>query len=112
MQLLIHTENDIKFLQGKFVIQLDFEKPDFELVDFKWEFAKEKRLYMVSGYGFVDLFGNKRDYETFEKFKNVFNNYLFEHMIKEGKKDGGRFHRLLTNKELNYLVEKLKLENY
>lgn len=33
-------------------------------------------------------------------------------MIARGITDGGRHHRLLTKKELEYLFEKIKEENY
>lgn len=112
MQTVIHTEKDLRNLQGKFVLCVDSTKPDKELMDLGWDFAKEKRLKMVIGIGFVDLYGYAKQYESFEEFKAIFNKYLFQHMIKEGKTDGGRFHRLLTNRELDYLLEKMKEENY
>lgn len=112
MQLIIRTEEDLKALQGKFVLQISKESPDKTLMDFDWYFVKEKRLRLVSKTGFIDLYGKRTDYETFEKFKNVFNHYLFDHMIKEGKTDGGRFHRLLTSRELDFLLQKIKEENY
>ena len=112
MQLIIHTETDVNKLQGKFVLQVDNEQPDMTLMDCRWDFAKAKRIRMVVGFGFVDLFGMQTRYDSYEKFKNVFNHYLFDHMIAEGKTSGGRFHRLLTNAELSYLFEKIKEENY
>ena len=110
--MIIHTEQDLRMLQGKFVLQIDIEKPDMKLMDFNWGFVKEKRLKLVSGTGFIDLFGYRSDYEDFETFKNILNKYLFKHMIKEGKTDGGRFHRLLTSDELSFLFDKIKSENY
>ena len=112
MQMLIHTEGDLKKLQGKFILQVNIETPDMQLMDFNQEFAKSNRLRLVSGFGIVDLYGYRNDFKDFEAFKNFFNKYLFNHMIQVGKTDGGRFHRLLTNKELSYLFEKIKLENY
>lgn len=112
MRMTIQTEKDLQMLQGKFVLQINTDEPDKTLMDFKWGFAKEKRLKFVCGKGFTDLYGYVDNYETFEKFQRIFNNYLFDNMIKEGKTDGGRFHRLLTNKEFDYLLQKLKEENY
>ena len=112
MKFIIQTKKDLELLQGKFVIQIDDSKPDKTLMDFNWEFAKENRLRLVSGTGFVSLCGLRIDYDSFEKFQNVFNHYLFDHMIEKGKTTGERFHRLLTNKELDYLLNKMKLENY
>lgn len=112
MKMLIQTENDLKQLQGKFILQINSEAPDMQLMDFNWEFTRAKRLKLVSGIGVIDLYGARLDFKDFESFKNYFNSYLFNHMILRGDIDGGRFHRLLTAKELSYLFEKIKLENY
>lgn len=112
MQTLIHNKTDIQALQGKFVICIEKDKPNKTLMDFNWEFAKEKRLKLVSLNGFVDLYGQRWDAKSEKSFINIFNNYLFDHMIEEGEVDGNRFHRLLTKKELGYLFNKLKEENY
>jgi hypothetical protein len=110
--MIIHTEQDLRMLQGKFVIQVNNDKPDTELSESNWGFIKEKRLRIVSGLGFIDLYGQRNSYEDFETFKDVFNKYLFKHMVRNGETDGGRFHRLLTSKELSFLFEKIKDENY
>lgn len=110
--MIIQSEKDLKFLQGKFVIEINDETPDKNLMEIPWPFAKEKRLKIVSEFGFVDLFGCRTNYKDFESFKRVFNDYLFNHMIEKGEKSGGRFHRLLTQDELQYLFEKIKSENY
>lgn len=112
MQMIIHTGQDLKLLQGKFVLRLEKDNPDQKLSDMSWKFAKEKRLFLICGTSFVDLFGGQTQYEDFETFKSVFNHYLFKHMIDAGKTDGGRFHRLLTTAELSYLFDKLISENY
>ncbi len=112
MQMLVHSEKDVQFLNGKFVLQVDTHRPDDTLMSIGWDFAKDKRLYLVLGYSLTTLYGDTRDYKTLERFKNYFNHYLFDHTISEGKTDGGRFHRLLTDKELDYLASKLKEENY
>lgn len=112
MRFVIQTENDIQFLQGKFVLQINSDTPDKRLMDFEWGFVKEKRLSIVCGFGLVSLHGQMRDYDTFDKFQKMFNNYLFDHMIEQGKTDGGRFMRLLTSKEIDYLMVKIKEENY
>lgn len=112
MRITINTETDLRMLQGKFVLQLDTDTPDRTLMEYNWEFVKEKRLKIVCGKGFFDLYGNVREYKTFDKFKKIFNNYLFPHMEKEGKLDGGRFHRRLSNKERDFVLEKLKDCNF
>ena len=110
--MIIQSEEDLRQLQGKFVLQIDNETPDKTLMDFNWEFAKEKRLYLISNFGFIDLYGQRSECVDFEAFKDRFNSYLFKHMKEKGMTDGGRFHRLLASKELAYLFEKIKAENY
>lgn len=108
MKMIIQTEKDLQMLQGKFVLQVNSEVPDKTLMDYEWGFVKEKRLKLVCGKGFADLYGYISSYDTFEKFQSIFNSYSFDY----GVTDGGRFHRLLTNKELDYLLGKMKEENY
>jgi hypothetical protein len=110
MQLIIHTLKDFEMIQGKFVLQVDLKNPDTTLMDFRWDFAKEKRLYLVSNAGFINLYGHRREYENFEYFKNVFNYYHFKNSTSENSPK--RFHRLLTTKELQYLFQKIAEENY
>lgn len=108
MKMIIQSEKDLQMLQGKFVIQIDSKVPDKTLMDYEWGFVKEKRLKLICGNGFADLYGYVQKYDSFEEFKNLFNNYSWD----LGVTDGGRFHRLLTNKELDYLLGKIKEENY
>ncbi len=112
MRLIIDTIEDMYFLQGKFVLQIDESSPGDTLMSMNWGFAKEKRLKIVTKLGFIDLYGWIGTYDTFEDFKDVFNSYLLPYMKKEGITNGERFHRLLTSKELDYLCEQLKKENY
>lgn len=112
MKMTILTEEDVRKLQGKFVLQVNSNEPNQTLTKERWDFVKEKRLKLVCGFGFVDLYGNKEDRETFENFQNIFNSYLYKHMIEKGETDGGRFHRLLTSKELDFVCERMKEENY
>lgn len=108
MKMIIQSEKDLQMLQGKFVIQIDSKVPDKTLMDYEWGFVKEKRLKLICGNGFADLYGYVQKYDSFEEFKNLFNNYSWDFRVT----DGGRFHRLLTNKELDYLLGKIKEENY
>jgi len=111
-KLILQTEKDLRRIQGKFILQINSHEPDKTLQEFAWSFVKEKRLKIVVGNGFADLYGYYENSETFEKFKDMFNSYLYPHMIEKGKTDGGRFHRLLYADELDYLLEKIKQENY
>ena len=112
MKMILQTEKDLRFLQGKFILQINSNDPDKTLMEYNWGFVKEKRLKIVCGLGYADLYGNIFTHETFENFKDVFNDYLHSHMKERGESGGERFHRLLTNKELDYLCNKLKEENY
>jgi len=112
MKFLIQTEKDLQQLQGKFVIEINSNEPDKTLMQFDWGFVKEKRLNLIAGYKFISLYGDIRDSKDFEHFKMRFNSYLFDHMVDKGETDGGRFYRLLTSKEIDYLCTKLKEENY
>lgn len=105
-------------IEGKYVIQIDSKSPDMTLPEMSWEFAKEKRVFMI-GYEsnserIVTMYttGEVRYWDSFEKFKDFFNEYLFQHMIEKGETTGGRFHRLLTSKELKFLMGKIIEENY
>jgi hypothetical protein len=112
MKLLINSEKDINFLNGKFVLQINDDEPSKTLMDMDWGFAKEKRLYLCFANAMVNLYGDYRKMDTFEEYQRYFNDYLFQHLIDRGFTNGGRFHRLLTSKELEYLFTKLKQENY
>jgi hypothetical protein len=69
MQFIVHTQADLDFLQGKFVLQVNNNEPDRTLMNFDWGFVKEKRLYLVSRTGFIDLYGNRCDSSDLEMFK-------------------------------------------
>lgn len=112
MRTVIDTEKDLEFLQGKFVLQVDSNQPNNMIWSGSWSFVKEKRLKIVVGTCFADLYGYISEKRTFEDFKDIFNNYLFPFMKEKGEVGGKRFHRLLTSKEIEWLCEKLKEENY
>ena len=104
---MIITENDVFQLSGKFIIQLNENQQDFDLskiTDDKWGFYKEKRISFVCGLTLCGFFYTHMSFNSSEEFVDYFNNYY------KGQKT--RFHRLLTNKELDFLNEKLKENNY
>lgn len=111
MQISIKEVND---LTGKFIIQLDSNSPDVTLYDGNWGFYKEKRISFVCGLQFVGFYYMHMGFETPEDLVLYFNDYLTTKVkpedIEEGK--GKRFHRLLTSKEIDFVCEKLKSENY
>lgn len=112
MRTTIETPRDEQNIRGKFVLQVNSHQPDKTLMDMDWGFAKEKRVKFMTQLGYADLYGNITTFEDFESYKDWFNKYLLHRMKAEGKEDGGRFNRLLTSKELEYLFAKLKEENY
>lgn len=116
MKHVMQSENDLVKLYGKWVLQVNSDTPDKTLMDYNWGFVREKRLFFVTRKGFADLYGNLNFESTFadgfEKVKLFFNSFLFDHMVKAGETDGGRFHRLLTSAEHDYLAKKLKEENF
>ena len=107
MKMIINTEKDLRSLIGKFVLQVNSNEPDKTLMDYDWGFVKEKRLYLVGQLCLIDLYGYITKFKDFEEFKAIFNDYAYSEDSKET-----RFHRLLTNKEIDYLATKLKEENY
>lgn len=123
------TEKDIPSLVGRFIVQLnhDYNEPDYSSV-FKQNpgFWLEKRitfvgyLYGTDGYPDMKTSGketfiiNNGFYYTHgiftpEKFVRYFNDYVFgDDPEKQESTKGKRYHRLLTDKELDWLTEELK----
>ncbi len=110
------TLDDISRLTGRFIIQVDTDKPVF-LNDVKKErlpFYFEKRVKMIAHGPYnrdedskilvVGLYGDSHDY-TKEKFVEFFNEYL-------GDSKGQRYHRLLTQKEVSIVTEFIKSRQY
>ena len=109
MKLFIFP-HDVKNLIGKFIVQIDTHKPDAEIGASNWGFYKEKRISFVckNEEGGVDLQGffyQHRSFKSDAEFIEYFNNYT-------GEIKGERFHRLLTNKELDFICSELKLNNF
>lgn len=121
------TEKDIDSLVGKFIVQLDAncDEPDYtEKFKSNPYFWLEKRitfigqLYGCDGYPAITvkektaLIINNGFYYThgiFSKkdFVAYFNHYITEEIGGKDRTDA-RYHRLLTNKELDWLNEELK----
>ena len=116
---LVINKNDIKRLIGRWVIQLTNEDEDFTLLESKNDgFWLEKRISFVGGLSSIDqhsdIFINREHRVimngiyychgifTEDEFVEHFNDYV----------NGERFHRLLTSKELDWLNEKMKSNNY
>ena len=74
-------------------------------IEENWNFISEKRLSLVTGLRMVGLWYDHGDFKTWEEFAFRFNHYLVGHENK-------RFHRLLTNKEIDFICKKFKENNY
>ncbi len=104
------TIEDISRLLGRFIIQVDTDKPVFlnEVKKDALEFYIVKRVsFICSHEGLIlksDLFGNTFGY-TKEKFVEVFNEYL-------GDSKGQRYHRLLTQREMDIVSDFMKSRQY
>ena len=98
---MIIAKADIGKLNGHFIIELnDSDEEEFELNEKNWSFYKEKRISFVVGLSLNGFYYSHGNYKTDEEFVEKFNPC------------GGRFRRLLTSKEIDFLCKKLKEENY
>lgn len=101
MKILLLSQKDVDSLNGKWILQVDAHRPDYEITAENWGFVSEKRLSFVSRYRMTGLWYDHGDFKTWEEFAFKFNHYMESH------KDE-RFHRLLTNKEIDFICEKFK----
>lgn len=118
----IITKKDIKNVIGKWVVQLDERQSDMCLTESKNDgFWLEKRISFVNCIYGVDAVPHYKPKEkiiimsgiyyckgfyTEDEFVTWFNDAPIYN-----KERDGRFHRLLTNKELDWLNDKLKARN-
>ncbi len=102
MKLIVQSEKDVIALHGKWVIQINTNDPDVRLNKENWGFYSEKRLSLITRFRFTGLWYDHGDYDTWEKFAFKFNHYT------QGESKDTRFHRLLTNQELEFLFQKFK----
>ena len=110
---MIINKLDIKNLEGRFIIMLDPKDEGFDIRESENpEFWLEKRIKFISSVynpsknedvkiilaGFYGTTQQFNEDEFVEHFNKPYN--------------GERFHRLLTNKELDWLVKIMKERNY
>jgi len=118
MKMLIN-ENDIKSIVGRFIVQLDSDNPDIDITKSPTpEFWLEKRISLVTT---IDKFKNEYEggicvaglYYNHAKImkKSEFVEYFNHYYDKDDARDK-RFHRLLTSKELCWLFEQMKKNQY
>jgi hypothetical protein len=98
---MIITENDISKLNGKFIIEInDDEEDKFVLNDENWDFYKEKRISFICGLSWNGFFYKHNSEKDSARFVSDFN------------PKNGRFRRLMTGRELKFMMNKLIQENY
>jgi hypothetical protein len=102
MKLILLSENDVKSLNGKWVLQVNIDNPDYTINEANWNFVSEKRLSLVTGLRMTGLWYDKGEFHTWQDFAFRFNHYI------DGESKDSRFHRLLTNKEIDFICEKFK----
>lgn len=102
MKFIIQSKKDVDSLQGKWIIQVDSSNPDWTINEDNWDYISEKRLSLVTGLRMTGLWYDHGDYKTWEEFAFRFNHYS------EGENKDKRFHRLLTNKEIDFICNKFK----
>lgn len=105
MKIILLSKKDVESLNGKWILQVDTNNPDYTITEENWEFVKEKRLSLVTGLRMTGLWYDKGDFKTWEEFAFKFNHYA------EGDNKDKRFHRLLTNKEIDFICKKFKESN-
>jgi hypothetical protein len=102
MKIIVQSEKDVLALHGKWVVQINTETPDVRITEQNWDFYAEKRISFIRGLKFIGLWYDHGNYKTWEDFAFKFNHYV------EGDAKGTRFHRLLTNREIDLLCKKFK----
>tara|TARA_R110000850_G_scaffold34024_1_gene92237 strand:- start:39311 stop:39625 length:315 start_codon:yes stop_codon:yes gene_type:complete len=101
MKLIIQSEKDICSLKGKWIIQLNTNDPDVVLTQDNWNFYSEKRISLIRNLNMIGLYYDHGNFDKWEDFAFRFNHYTEKH------KDS-RFHRLLNDREIDFLCEKFK----
>ena len=99
--MILQSEKDVQSLNGKWILEVNSEQPDYTITEENWSFVSEKRLSLVTGLRMTGLWYDHGNFKTWEEFAFRFNYYLKEHENK-------RFYRLLTSKELDFIFKKFK----
>jgi hypothetical protein len=102
MKYVLLSQKDVQSLNGKWVLQVDTNNPDYKITESNWNFISEKRLSLVVGLRMQGLYYLHGEFETWEEFAFKFNHYI------EGESKDKRFYRLLTNEEIDFICEKFK----
>lgn len=102
MKNIVLSEKDVRDLNGKWILQVNTDQPDYTITEENWSFVKEKRLSLVTGLRMTGLWYDHGDFMTWQDFAFRFNHYV------EGESKDKRFHRLLTNREIDFICRKFK----
>jgi hypothetical protein len=95
------TKEDVRKLNGHLIIEINDSDEDlFELKEENWQFYKEKRISFICGLEWVGFYYKHSICSDLQDFVDTFN------------PSNGRFRRLLTSKEIDFMCKKLKEENY
>lgn len=104
MKMILQSEKDVLNLNGKWILQVNSDNPDYTINENNWGFVSEKRLSLVVGLNMYGLYYSHGEFKTWEEFAFRFNHYV------EGDSFDTRFHRVLTHREIDFLCEKFKQE--
>jgi hypothetical protein len=102
MKIILQTKEDVFNLTGKWIIQVNSDEPNLEITEKNWAFLCEKRIMLAIGLQLVGLWYLHSNFDTWEDLAFRINHYV------KGDGENTRFHRLLTNRELDFLNKKFK----
>jgi hypothetical protein len=105
MKNILLSEKDVRNLNGKWILQVNIEQPDSTITEENWDFVSEKRLSLVTNLRMTGLWYDHGDFKTWEEFAFRFNHF------DDGDSKDKRFHRLLTNREIDFVCKKFKENN-
>jgi hypothetical protein len=97
------TTKDVANLTGKFIVQHNADNPDRVINDENWGFFQEKRISFVCGLNLCGFYYMHKELKTEQEFVDYFNDPC---------RNGTRFYRLLTSKEIDFVTNKMKEANY
>lgn len=108
------TTGDVPSLTGKFIIQINCDNENVVLSDKNWGFYQEKRISFVCGLKLIGFYHEHQCFDNSEDFVTYFNHYLHPNTMEVdvAARKNSRFHRLLTSKEIDFVCNKMKQNQY
>ena len=61
MKIILLSKKDVHSLNGKWILQVDTNNPDYTITEENWNFVREKRLSLVTGLRMTGLCYDKGD---------------------------------------------------